>query len=63
MIACQVDITDLCTSGLKVSKCRLKLLPAKRGDCDIHSSQHTGYDMLIEVKLLEAVLLVNRVPH
>ncbi len=56
-----VDATDLCTPVLEVSKCRLKLLPAEIGDCDVCSSQHTGYDRFTEVKLIEAVLLVNRV--
>ena len=57
-----VDVTDLCTPVLEVSKCRLKLLPAQIEGCDVHSSQHTGYDMLTEVKV-ETVRLVNRVLH
>ena len=55
-----VDATDLCTPVLQVSECRLKLLPAEIGDRDVYYSQRTCYDMLIEVKLIEAVLLVNR---
>lgn len=48
-----VDATDLCTPVLEVSKCRLKLLPAGIGDSDVYFRQHTGCDMLTEVKLTE----------
>ncbi len=44
-----VDATDLCTPILEVSKCRLKLLPAGIGDCDVHPSHHTGSDILTKV--------------
>ncbi len=48
-----VEATDLCTPVLEVSKCRLKLFPAQIGDCDVHSSHRTGYDMLTKVNLIQ----------